>query len=135
MYFRILHDEASSELSYLLADLDARCACAGCCARISTMRRLPQEAALLLGLGAPAVPEALWDSVTQRIFTLPDETLLFAGHERHARAVSTVLEQQRSGIHSLPASRATPIWPAWPCCRPPGSGIHARKIHETLYTQ
>ena len=43
----------------------------------------------------PAQPEALWDSVTQRVFTLPDETLLFAGHERRARAVSTVLEQRR----------------------------------------
>ncbi len=43
----------------------------------------------------PAEPAALWDSVTSRIFTLPDETLLFAGHERHGRAVSTVLEQRR----------------------------------------
>ncbi len=42
----------------------------------------------------PSVPEALWDSVNQRVFTLPDETLLFAGHERRARAVSTVLEQR-----------------------------------------
>jgi hypothetical protein len=33
--------------------------------------------------------------VTQRVFTLPDETLLFAGHEQRARAVSTVLEQRR----------------------------------------
>jgi sulfur dioxygenase len=47
----------------------------------------------------PAQPEALWDSVTQRIFTLPDETLLFAGHERRARAVSTVLEQRRWNPH------------------------------------
>ncbi len=43
----------------------------------------------------PAAPEALWDSVTQRIFTLPDETLLFAGHEQRFRAVTTVLEQRR----------------------------------------
>jgi len=43
----------------------------------------------------PVAPEALWDSVTQRVFTLPDETLLFAGHEQRARAVSTVLEQRR----------------------------------------
>ncbi len=43
----------------------------------------------------PAQSEALWDSVTQRIFIMPDETLLFAGHERRARAVSTVLEQRR----------------------------------------
>jgi hypothetical protein len=37
----------------------------------------------------------LWESVTQRVFTLPDETLLFTAHEPHARAVSTVLEQRR----------------------------------------
>lgn len=43
----------------------------------------------------PQAPQALWDSVTQKVFTLPDETLLFAGHERRARAVSTVLEQRR----------------------------------------
>lgn len=43
----------------------------------------------------PAEPEALWDSMKQRIFSLPDETLLFAGHEQHARAVSMVLEQRR----------------------------------------
>lgn len=43
----------------------------------------------------PAEPEALWDSVTQRVFTLADETLLFAGHEQRVRAVSTVQEQRR----------------------------------------
>lgn len=43
----------------------------------------------------PADAAALWDSVTQRIFTLPDETLLFSGHERRTRAGSTVLEQRR----------------------------------------
>jgi sulfur dioxygenase len=44
---------------------------------------------------SPQAPEALWDSVTQKVFTLPDETLLFAGHDQRARAVSTVLEQRR----------------------------------------
>ncbi len=43
----------------------------------------------------PLAREALWDSVTRKVFTLPDETLLFAGHEQRARAVSTVLEQRR----------------------------------------
>ena len=43
----------------------------------------------------PVAPEALWDSVTQRIFTLADETLLFAGREQRARVVTTVLEQRR----------------------------------------
>ena len=43
----------------------------------------------------PADPRALWDSVVQCIFTLPDETLLFAGHARQGRAASTVFEQRR----------------------------------------
>ena len=54
---------------------------------------------------APALPAALWDSVTQRIFTLPDETLLFAGHALHARAVSTVLEQRRWHPHCAGQTR------------------------------
>ncbi len=47
----------------------------------------------------PADPAALWDSVTQRIFTLPDETLLYAGHDPRTRAVSTVMEQRRWHPH------------------------------------
>lgn len=43
----------------------------------------------------PALPEALWDSVTQQVFTLPAETLLFSGHARQGRAASTVFEQRR----------------------------------------
>ena len=182
MYFRILHDEASGELTYLLADQDAREAVLvdprgrdlPLLAALLAERELrlrwvlrthqhdplhAQEPLQLARLGAPlvqgaaadnlrtardgdvlpfghecvrvlatpghtagclsfalrdrlfcggllavdacahqpvpALPEALWDSVTQRVFTLPHETLLFAGHERRARAVSTVLEQRR----------------------------------------
>lgn len=43
----------------------------------------------------PALPAALWDSVTRRVFTLPRETLLFNGHARRGRAASTVFEEQR----------------------------------------
>lgn len=43
----------------------------------------------------PLVPEEMWESVTQRVFSLPDETLLFCGNEPHSRAVSTVFEQRR----------------------------------------
>ena len=43
----------------------------------------------------PGDPKALWDSVKNHLFLLPDETLLFSGHDRHAHAVSTVLEQRR----------------------------------------
>ncbi len=55
----------------------------------------------LLGVDAcpfqprPALPQALWDSVTQRVFTLPAETLLFCGHAHQSRTVSNVLEQRR----------------------------------------
>jgi len=43
----------------------------------------------------PALPEALWDSVTRDVFTLPAETLLFSGHAQRARTVTNVLEQRR----------------------------------------
>jgi glyoxylase-like metal-dependent hydrolase (beta-lactamase superfamily II) len=182
MYFRILHDDTSGELTYLLADPDAREAvlidprgrdlpvlAALLAERDLRLRWVlrthhhdhlnPNEPSLLAHLGAPlvqgdamamarsatdgdvlpfgdefvrilatpghttaclsfawrdrlfcggllavdacphqlrpAAPDALWDSVTQRVFTLPNETLLFSGHERRARAVSTVLEQRR----------------------------------------
>lgn len=184
MYFRILHDDISGELTYLLADTQAREAVlidphgrdlpvisALLAERDLRLRwvlrthqhddKMPEEPALLARLGVPLVqgqggcasqhqragegdlhpfghelirvlstpghteaclsfawrdrlfcggllavdtcphqpkpvaPEALWDSVKQRIFTLPDETLLFAAHERRGRAVSTVLEQRR----------------------------------------
>lgn len=182
MYFRILHDDTNGDLSYLLADADAREAVlvdqrghdlpvllALLAERELSLRwvlrthhhddLMPQEAALLAHLDAPvmqgqdgpeihqayqgdilpfgnelvrvlvtpghtagclsfawrdrlfcggllavdacphqpqpAQPEALWDSVRQRVFTLPDETLLFTSRERKARAVSTVLEQRR----------------------------------------
>lgn len=182
MYFRILHDEATGELTYLLADADA---CEAVLVdprgrdlpvllallaernlRLRWVLRthqhdalMPLEPELLASLGAPlvqgqggsevyrvgdsdvllfghelirvlatpghtsgclsfawrdrlfcggllavdacphqprpAAPEALWDSVKQCVFTLPDETLLFVGQERRVRAVSTVLEQRR----------------------------------------
>jgi len=181
VYFRILNNEASGELTYLLADQDAREAVLidphasdlpvlfallaerdlRLCWVLRTHQHdvlLPSEPARLAGLGAPLIqgdtlatlgladgavlpfgdelvrvrctpghtptclsfvwrdrlfcggllavtacphqprpaePEALWDSVTQRVFTLPDETLLFAGHEQRSRAVTTVLEQRR----------------------------------------
>lgn len=43
----------------------------------------------------PALPEAMWDSVTSTVFALPDETLLFAGHVCRGRAASTVFEERR----------------------------------------
>ncbi|MGQ9723827.1 MAG: hypothetical protein ACUVVU_00415 [Tepidimonas sp.] len=42
----------------------------------------------------PSEPEALWDSVVRRVFGMPSETLLFAGHVKQGRIVSTVLEER-----------------------------------------
>jgi glyoxylase-like metal-dependent hydrolase (beta-lactamase superfamily II) len=91
----------------------------------------------------PADPAALWDSVTQRIFTLPDETLLFAGYGRRARAVSTVLEQRRwhpffarltrdaflARVAALPG-RTQPAQPAG-LPHEAGQGRHAGLAHRT----
>jgi len=43
----------------------------------------------------PAAPEALWDSVEREVFRRPAETLVFGGHARQGRIVSSVLEQRR----------------------------------------
>ena len=37
----------------------------------------------------------LFDSVTQRLFTLPEETLVYPGHDYRGHSVSTVGEQKR----------------------------------------
>lgn len=186
MYFRLLHDEASGAMSYLLADLDAREAVLvdprG--ADVAVLRAMLAEHRLrlrwvlrthehdavlpeaerlalatldaprvqgrplpdgsvtfggevvrtlatpghtahclsflwrdrlfcggLLAVDAcpfqprPAVPEALWDSVTREVFTLPVETLLFCGHARASRAVSQVHEQRRTHPWFAGASR------------------------------
>ena len=47
------------------------------------------------GQPRPALPSALWDSVTAHVFTLPAETLLFSGHALRGRAASTVFEERR----------------------------------------
>ncbi len=39
-------------------------------------------------------PAALYDSITRRLFELPDTTLVFPGHDRHGRTVSTIAEER-----------------------------------------
>ena len=76
------------------------------------------------------LPEALWDSATRHVFTLPGETLLFCGHTTRGRTVSNVLEQRHwhpwlggttrdeflarvrmpsAGAQSIPSHNATPV--------------------------
>lgn len=42
-----------------------------------------------------AQPQALWDSVSKIVFSLPGETLLFAGHAHRGHILSFVGEQRR----------------------------------------
>jgi glyoxylase-like metal-dependent hydrolase (beta-lactamase superfamily II) len=77
----------------------------------------------------PAQPERMWDSVQQHIFSRPDETLLFSGHSRTARVVSTVLDQrlnhpwfaQASREEFLARCRAAALVSTW---RRNGDGLH-----------
>jgi sulfur dioxygenase len=55
----------------------------------------------------PLDPERMWESVHRHIFPMPDETLLFGGHSRQARVVSTVHEQRLSHPWFAHASRDT----------------------------
>ncbi|MBK7591060.1 MAG: MBL fold metallo-hydrolase [Betaproteobacteria bacterium] len=60
--------------------------------------------ALELGGRGPAIgPGAdagqLYDSVTQKLFTLPGETLVFPGHTRRGRTVSTIAEERLHNPH------------------------------------
>ncbi len=90
----------------------------------------------------PALPEALWDSVTREVFTLPAETLLFSGHANQGRAVSNVLEQRRwhpwfgeasrdeflARVRALPPSRvaASPATPS----NPEAAHDHPLRLHH-----
>jgi sulfur dioxygenase len=40
-------------------------------------------------------PGTLYDSVTERLFTLPDETLVYPGHDYRGQTVSTIGEEKR----------------------------------------
>jgi len=47
---------------------------------------------------------ALYDSITQRIFTLPDETLVYPGHDYQGRRVSNIAQEK--GINSRLAGKS-----------------------------
>jgi len=42
----------------------------------------------------PVSADEMWNSVTQNVFLLPAETLLFSGHTKQAKFLSSVLEQR-----------------------------------------
>ena len=50
-------------------------------------------------------PGGIYDSVTTRVFALPDETLVFPGHDFHGRTVSTIGEERQRNPFFLARSR------------------------------
>lgn len=55
--------------------------------------------------GSESDPALLYDSLTQRIFTLPDETLVFPSHRSKGRTVSTVADERRRHARVIGGSR------------------------------
>ncbi len=68
------------------------------------------DALLIRGCGRTDFQEGdagtLYDSVTQRLFTLPDDTLVYPGHDYKGRTVSTVGEEKRLNPRFADRSRA-----------------------------
>ena len=50
----------------------------------------------------------LYDHVTQRLFTLPAETLVYLGHDYRGHTVSTIGEEKRLNPRFVECDRATP---------------------------
>jgi sulfur dioxygenase len=49
--------------------------------------------------------EALYDSITRKLFTLPDDTLVYPGHDYHGRRVSTIGEEKATNPRLAGKSR------------------------------
>ncbi len=58
------------------------------CGGLLSADACPRQPAVLL-------PQAMWDNVMRKVFTLPPETLLFSAHAGGAGAVSNVMSQKR----------------------------------------
>ncbi|MFN6583117.1 MAG: MBL fold metallo-hydrolase [Aulosira sp. ZfuVER01] len=51
-------------------------------------------------------PGLLYDVVTQKLFTLPDDTWVFPGHDYQGRTVSTIGEQKSSNLRFVGRNRS-----------------------------
>lgn len=58
-----------------------------------------------LGEGEACDPGRIYDSVVDRLFVLPDEVLVFPGHDARGRTVSTIGEERQRNPFFLPRSR------------------------------
>ena len=49
-------------------------------------------------------PEILYQSITQKLYTLPDETLVYPGHDYNGKSVSTIIEEKEHNLR-IPATQ------------------------------
>jgi glyoxylase-like metal-dependent hydrolase (beta-lactamase superfamily II) len=70
----------------------------GCLSYLWRDRVFTGDALLIGGCGSTdrpgGDPAVLYDSITRRLFVLPGETLVFPGHDRCGRTVSTIAEER-----------------------------------------
>lgn len=73
---------------------------AGCISIVMPDRVFTGDSLLIGGCGRTDFQEGdagrLFDSIHQKIFSLPPDTLIYPGHDYHGRTVSTVQEEQSS---------------------------------------
>jgi glyoxylase-like metal-dependent hydrolase (beta-lactamase superfamily II) len=66
---------------------------------VNTDRVLTGDALFIRGCGRTDFQSGnagtLYDSVTQKLFTLPDDTLVYPGHDYQGHTVSTIGEEKR----------------------------------------
>jgi len=70
----------------------------GCLSYLVAGRVFTGDALFIRGCGRTdfqhGSPEQLYDSITQKLFTLPPETLVYPGHDYHGMTVSTISEEK-----------------------------------------
>lgn len=93
--------------------------------RVSGDRVLTGDALLIRGCGRTDLqggdPGTLYDSVTQRLFTLPDTTLVYPAHDYQGRTMSTIGEERqwnpRFTKYSIACSQPDSTKILWPAAR------------------
>lgn len=83
-------------------------------------------------VGPDADPGLLFDSVKQKLFVLPDETLVFPGHDANGRTVSTIGEERRYNANFAQSSREGFVAAALKACEPPVLRTKGARISHGL---
>ncbi|MEN9489834.1 MAG: hypothetical protein RJA63_283 [Pseudomonadota bacterium] len=83
-------------------------------------------------VGLDADPGLLFDSVKQKLFVLPDETLVFPGHDASGRTVSTIGEERRYNADFAQSSREDFVAAAIKACEPPVLRTKGSRISHGL---